>query len=146
MPFSKNIIRYLLIVFASLHSLAMWSTVPLFNRGETSYIISIPFNAKPEIQFAAKELQHYILKASGALLPIREQNSSDKYYIFLSADESNSEDFQYYSEGQNIRIHGLGGRGIINAIYDFLENELGIHWLTSETTIIPLSNPITLVL
>ena len=137
MSISKNIIRYFLIAFASLHSLAMWSTVPLFNRGETSYIISIPFNAKPEIQFAAKELQHYILKASGALLPIREQNSSDKYCIFLSADESNSEDFQYYSEGQNIRIHGLGGRGIINAIYDFLENELGIHWLTSETTIIP---------
>lgn len=137
MPFSTNIIRYLLIVFASLHSLAMWSSVTLFNRGGTSFIISIPLNAKPEIQFAAKELQQYILKASGALLPISEKNGPDTHCIYLSADESDSEGFQYQNEGENIRIHGLGRQGIINAIYDFLETELGIRWLTPAETVIP---------
>ena len=125
MPLPKNIIRYILIIFASIHSLAAWSSVALFDRGETSFIISIPSNAKPEIRFAAEELQQYILKASGALLPISGQKASNKHSIFLSADESDNEGFHYYTEGENIRIHGLGRYGLINAIYDFLETELG---------------------
>ncbi len=137
MPLPKNIIRYILIIFASIHSLAAWSSVALFDRGETSFIISIPSDAKPEIRFAAEELQQYILKASGALLPISGQQTSNKHSIFLSADESDNEGFHYYTEGENIRIHGLGRYGLINAIYDFLETELGIHWLTSAETIIP---------
>lgn len=137
MSFPKSIIRFLFVATVLTYSLATRSSANLFDNGETSFVISAPRDAKPEIQFAAKELQQYIFKASGALLPIREQNSSDKYYIFLSADESDSEGFYYHTEGQNIKIHGLGRYGIVNAVYDFLETELGIRWLTPAETFIP---------
>ena len=96
--------------------------------------------ASPVDQAAAEELAFHLQLITGHLLPIvkNSEDKSDLYVFFvgksptlnplpLAVSESrweiNTDGAFFYGEGR------LGSR---NAVYDFLENELGVRWINRE--------------
>ena len=120
---------------------------PLFKNGKTDYKVVICDNASETEKYAASVLTNYLSAISGAIFPlIEEKNSSssnNNIYIgynkkisdkkFKNSDES----FKYFNVKNNIAVWGGKDRGTMYGVFSFLENELGVRWLTSKVKIVP---------
>lgn len=113
----------------------------LFNNGETDYVIAADTLDGARTGYAARELQGYIKKISGADIPITGYNVRNRKYIRLcnGKDASDAEgSFRYESDSAgNITITGKGLNGLLYGVYSFLENELDCRWYTSDFEVVP---------
>ncbi len=128
--------------------------VNLAKLGNWDIIISE--NASPSEIYAAEEFQNYFAKASGIQLPItRISNTATgrKYHIFIgsspamhasnvgfSTDEFGEEDFRIIVRDDNIAIAGQSKtetRGTLYGVYAFLEDYVGVRFLTVDHTYVP---------
>jgi hypothetical protein len=134
----------------------MAKEMTIINNHKAKACIIIPNKAATAETFAAKELQYHIQKASQAIIPIyREQNippkTQSRIYIgkcnnTLKAgiDISKLQPSEYiiktfegnlYLAGKDRERISLGNpwgadwQGTLYAVYDFLENDLGVRWL-----------------
>lgn len=109
-------------------------------NNNTDYVIVVPQNSAPVEQAAANELQTYLKKVFGAELPIYEEGeTSYKAFYIGHTDYAKSSGIHGKSE-ENwiIKVHNeniilTGGikendRGIVYAVYHFLEDIVGIRW------------------
>jgi len=122
----------------------------------TDWDIIIGENALPNEIYAAEEFQNYFAQASNIHLPIvRKANpaTDGQNHIFVgsspvmraskigfSTDEFGNEDFRIVIRDDNIAIAGLHqaeSRGTLYGVYTFLEDYLGIRFLTADHTYIP---------
>ncbi len=128
----------------------------LVNNHQGNAVIILPAKAILTEKFAADELQYHIERATGAKLPIQLEGSGGddgKYRIYLGNTEAarnaglGTDDFVpsgYIIKTEDNRLFLLGKdrvrrnigshfaadwQGTLFAVYDFLENELGVHWL-----------------
>jgi hypothetical protein len=107
--------------------------------------IVVPENAPVEVTRAARELQDYVKKVSGAQLPITTVGSAQKpnarveIQLSVAAREDRREGRGHASiahdDGYSIRSHGrlitiTGGspRGTLYGVYDFIERALRVRW------------------
>ena len=108
---------------------------------EESSIIVSPVASEIE-QFAAKELQKYIQKISGVKLPILSKKSkvpqnillycgedADKWWNSKPVSKYKEDSFAIKSTGNQLYLLGQNGRGLLYAVYSFLEDELGVGFL-----------------
>jgi len=125
--------------------------IVLVNNGKSEYSIYVSDNAPESVKFASKEMQLYVKKTSGVLLPISVK-FSDNYCIslgvnkhledyHLNSDGIIDEGFKIVTKGNNIFIWGndtLDGKttsaggfstGTLFGAYTFLEKYIGIRWL-----------------
>lgn len=123
----------------------------LFANGRTAYSIVLPATASVSEQTAAKELQHYLRKISGAVFPITDtiSTASDapsvggRIYVGWHEDcglpcpAPSDEGFTYRTVDGNLHIFGGSQRGTMYGVFTFLERELGVHWYTSHYTHVP---------
>ena len=121
----------------------------LFKDGKSRYQIVVSAEASPSEQTAALELQTYIEEMSGVRLPITENLKASKRSIIIGYNErvaaltgaekpeTDDESFTYRTVGHDLLIWGGSGRGTMYGVFTFLERELGVHWLTSECTVVP---------
>lgn len=121
----------------------------LFRNGKSDYKIVISAEASTSEQTAARELQQYIEKMSGARLPIVNDINTDGRRIFVGynirvADltgarkpRKDDEGFTYRTVGHDLLIWGGAQRGTMYGVFTFLEREFGIHWLTPKCTVVP---------
>jgi len=118
----------------------------LFADGRSDYSIVLPAGASATERMAAQELQQYILRMSGARLPVvGGQDSLQRRRVFVGWDEasgrpcpkSDDEGFTYCTVGSDLHIFGGSARGTMYGVFTFLERELGVHWLTSSATTVP---------
>jgi hypothetical protein len=121
----------------------------LFSNGKTSYQIVISENASVSEQTAAKELQQYVAKISGAQLPISKNLNVAGPKIFVGYNAvvgkiigtrkipADYEGFTYRCVGKNLLIYGGSGRGTMYGVFRFLEQQLGVRWYTPEITKVP---------
>lgn len=149
---SKNRLFSFLWIFVLLSFLTTTSAVAsdwLFKNGRSSYQILLANDASPSEQEAAHELQDYVSQISGVLLPITNDYNGNGRYIIVGytpivakltnqpQPDSNDESFTYRKVGHNLLIWGGKQRGTMYGVFSFLENELGVHWLTPDCTVVP---------
>lgn len=135
-------------------------TIILAKDGKTDYVIRVSPDDKVA-NTAAKELAQYLKEATGAYFPINGlQDPSAKPFIAVGPDaakkffpEQNIDFAKLGDDGiviktinGNLLLTGAEGaqRGTLYAVYDFLENTVGIRWWTSSETYIPKQNNLTI--
>ncbi|MCQ2432041.1 MAG: DUF4838 domain-containing protein [Clostridia bacterium] len=84
------------------------------------------------VRKAASELHDYLRFACGADLPISSENTNGKR-ILIHATDDNSESFSYQNDADGIVITGSAMRGALYGVYDFLENCIGMRFLTEDS-------------
>ena len=139
-------ISFALILFCTMPAAARnW----LFKNGKSDYRIVLDRQASPSEKKAAEELQMYIRQISGAELPITDDATSRGRRIFVGfgsavADitkaqkpETDDEGFTYRTVGKDLLIYGGAQRGSMYGVFSFLEDELGVKWLTPKCTVVP---------
>ena len=143
--FFRLSLTLVLLLLAAGGNAADW----LFRDGKSDYKIVISAEASSSEQTAARELQQYIEKMSGARLPIVNDINTDGRRIFVGynirvADlagarkpRKDDEGFTYRTVGHDLLIWGGSQRGTMYGVFTFLEREFGIHWLTPKCTVVP---------
>jgi len=118
--------------------------------------IIVAEDAPPSEIYAAEEFQSHFALASGLRLPIVRQADpaiSGQHHIFIGSspamraskvgfgtDEFDEEDFRIVVGDGNIAIAGLpqrDSRGTLYGVYTFLEDYVGVRFLTVDHTYIP---------
>lgn len=123
----------------------------LFNNNTTTYTIVIPSNATASEKYAADELQYWLKKIGGVLIPIQQGygeyispklSISKQTQIFRSQTEGSqlqmgNNSYTYYSNEDDIFFIGSDELGVIYCIYSFLENEFSCRWYGEDLVISP---------
>ncbi len=107
---------------------ALLSAAPLrlAENGKTAYKIVVPAKATEVDKFAAKELQFFLKKISGADFQI--VNTAQTPAIFIGDAKSKTLADQVNvieTRGKNLHLYGGGLHGTIWAVYELIENQFG---------------------
>ena len=153
--------RYIVTMIISLFALMVCSVSAAVPRGVnlanlTHWDIIIAEDAPPSEIYAAEEFQSHFAQASNIRLPIvrkADPATSGQRHIFIgssrllraskvgfSTDEFEEEDFRIIVRDDNIAIAGLpqaGARGTLYGVYTFLEDYVGVRFLTVDHTYVP---------
>ncbi|MCD6393733.1 MAG: DUF4838 domain-containing protein [Planctomycetes bacterium] len=132
------------------------SVLAIAEGGKSNYSIVLSGQATTQDKKAAQELQYWLEKMTTVKLPIVTEGSAlkDKSQIIslgytrqlqdanLSAVKEDLEDEGYGIAVQDKKLFLWGGRtrGVINAVFALLEEDLGCRWYTDEAIMIP-KNP-----
>ncbi|MCQ2432124.1 MAG: DUF4838 domain-containing protein [Clostridia bacterium] len=100
-------------------------------------------NSDASVRKAAGELHDYLLLACGADLPVSAANVNGKR-ILIHATDDGSESFSYQNDADGIVISGSAVRGALYGVYDFLENCIGMRFLTEDSEYCLENDKITL--
>jgi hypothetical protein len=147
----------LLLMLISLNSVFAAGVV-IVSNGSANAKILVAANSSAQVKKAAKTLQSYIQKSSGALLPIVSSQSATGIFIHVGltnyaknngfAKVSVDEDGYVIKtvDNSNIVIVGGSDNGTEFGVYTFLEKFLHVHWLmpTDIGTDIPKSSTISI--
>ena len=120
----------------------------LAEGGQTDYVIVIPETPTPEVEKAAGDLVLWLGEMTGAEFPIVANTDPDRPTEILVGlpqlmeeapefDDWGDEGYSIRDEGQRLFLYGGMKRGTINAVYAFLEEDLGCRWYTKGATRIP---------
>ena len=112
--------------------------------------IVVPAGAIESEAHAAEELQQFLHKAGGPVLPIVHDAQRPRRHVFIGAGEAmhagaagfdvsafGREDFRIVVRDGNIAIAGGRPRGTLYGVYTFLEDYLGVRFLTPDHTHVP---------
>lgn len=127
---------FLLSVFCFLSCGQSSEEIAIAVNGKSKYSIVIPVQSLPAEKKAAAQLQHYLQKVTGALLPIKVESAEtffDGHNIYLGytnegyryVSKKKNDGFTTASDKKNIFIVGHGGQGTLYGVYDFLEQFAG---------------------
>ena len=106
--------------------------------------------AIPSEKYAAEEFQEFFSQASGLKLPIVHEPDRPDRHIFIGpsqamrssnvgfgVDDFGDEDLRIIVRDGNIAIAGGRPRGTLYGVYTFLEDYLGVRFLTASHTHVP---------
>src|SRR5688572_20388074 len=145
----------LLFLIAGAPSLAIAQQFTLVNKGKPKSTIVIPEKATViEIQ-AAMVLQDYVQRISGATLPIATEhtkgieggeiligNVSRPGSAGVSLDQLGKDGLLIHTTGKSLIITGGPDKGVLYAVYTFLEKYLGCRKFSASVTHVPKNKSI----
>ena len=112
--------------------------------------IVVAADAIPSEKYAAEEFQKFLDQATGRKLPIVHQTKQPVRHIFIGSGpamrassvgfattDMGPEDLRIVVGDNNIVIAGGATRGTLYGVYTFLEDYLGVRFLTAQFTHIP---------
>lgn len=129
------------VLFICICTICKASPVTLVNNRHSNWQI-VPLSAKPEVKFAAAELQKYLAQISGVQLPIASKTKNGytiivglrsqvpaKYNALLTAQKKGYDGYSITISAKPavIIIAGDNGPGVIYGAYDLLE-KIGCRW------------------
>ncbi len=132
---------------------------PLYivEAGESDYFIVTADERDECVDTAVAELQTYIEKISGAVLPVASESTLPEgaKAIYLGETAySEKIDFDYtaigedgfllYCDGEGFIIRGEDSRGTLYGVYTFLEEYLGVRWFTPKLETVPESDDVVI--
>ena len=136
-----------------LAGLAFWpfsGKLELTRGGRTDYAVVQAENATEPEKFAVQELTNFLSRVTGATFPVIEEtalsgNTRGIYVGWTSYAERNGidasklgeEEWVIRSIGKNLVLAGGRPRGTMYAVYEFLERQVGCHWLDQDTEVVP---------
>ena len=153
--------RHIVTMIISLYALVICPVFAAVPEGVNltklaNWDIIIAEDASPSEIYAAEEFQSYFAQASSTHLPIVSQPDSTtggQCHIFIGSssamrasnvgfgtDEFGEEDFRIIVRNDNIAIVGppqAGTRGTLYGVYTFLEDYVGVRFLTVDHTYVP---------
>ncbi|MBQ3220383.1 MAG: DUF4838 domain-containing protein [Clostridia bacterium] len=133
----------------------------LVKNNHSPYSVVIPVDASECIEYAASELLDFVYESSGVSLNVISESeasySEGNCYISLGKTELlneakfafdystlNGDGFFIKTVGNMVFIDANLERGVLYGVYDFLEKNLGVRFLTQDCTYIPKLNTIKL--
>jgi len=135
----------LILIFSVVKKGWSESSVRIVEDNKSSAIIIVPTEASPQLQRAAKELQTYIRKTSGALISIEDPGdpAPDREAVSIILQCQNDAEGPVHKQGSlyqdeyrisfpdntTILISGKTEWGVVFGVYEFLERYIGIRWL-----------------
>ena len=112
--------------------------------------ILVAENSPPSVAYAAEEFQKIFEKASGLLLPLSTKSERKDHHVFIGPSAAlrespvgfgvegfGPEDLRIVIRDGNIAIAGGEPRGTLYGVYTFLEDYLGVRFLTADHTYVP---------
>ena len=126
--------------------------IALTSDGKSEYTIVIPAEADAVVETAARELQEHLTEATGATLPIAKESdvSADAPAILigpcrrtgellpdLNMEKLGPDGIVMKTVGKQLLLTGRPPRGVLYAVYVFLEDVVGCRWWTSKERFIP---------
>ena len=132
------------------------NALELTRDGKTDYAIIQGTNSTPAETFAAQELSAFLEKATGAKFAIRSETNQPLpgkgIYVGWtdvggqSADlaKLGDEEWIIKTQDKNLILAGGRPRGTLYAVYEFLEQQVGFHWLDEFTEVTPSKSDLTL--
>lgn len=131
-----------------------YADIGIVTNGSSSYVIVLPDEPTQNETKAAKVLQNYLKRLSGANLNIvAEKNFRQSAGIFIGATEHTAdfnsakpvaEAFFIGTDNKNLYIRGGSGKGVLYGVYTLLENYFGCRKYSAEPTFVPSSKTLTL--
>ena len=109
--------------------------------------VVIPADAAPAERHAAEELRDLVARATGARMEIVTAGQPRASGVFLGkasglkTDDLGEEAFRLRIGDQRVEIAGGSPRGTLYGVYTFLEDELGVRFLTADHTHVPHAAP-----
>jgi hypothetical protein len=126
----------------------------LARDGKTVYSIIQAENATGPEKFAVQELANFLGRVTGASFPVTSESAlSEKtraIYVGwtdyaarqgVDAAKLGEEEWIIRRVGKDLVLAGGRPRGTLYAVYEFLERQVGCHWLAEDTEVIP-SRPV----
>ncbi len=152
--------RVLLLVFTSflLFACRDENNLRITGDGSTEYKIIVSSNASDYNLKAAQELQKYIERISGVLIPVEDDNTIERNYEIIVGksrriedtgfnidfDELGDDGFVIKTVGKKLIIAGGKEKGSLYGVYTFLEDYLGCRKYSERVTVIPENENITI--
>lgn len=106
--------------------------------------IVVAKEAIPSEKYAAEEFQRWFGQAAGIQLPLRSKAEGTLNHVYIGADAANlnpaameEEELCITIEKDRVLIAGGRPRGTIYGVYQFLEDYLGVRFLTFDHTHVP---------
>lgn len=124
----------------------------IISKGKTAYEIVLPVKPTVVEQTAAKELQEYLQKSTGVLIPVVAESNSVKKGIYVGATnyaksagavDSREEAWIIKARNNNLILTGGQTRGVLYAVYHFLEDRIGVRWWSPWEEDVPKLSKIT---
>ncbi|MFA7158776.1 MAG: DUF4838 domain-containing protein [Kiritimatiellia bacterium] len=144
------------IVFA----FAFWpfsNKVELARSGKTEYVVVQSENATDPEKFAVQELTNFLGRVTGASFPVVSESAlagkTRGIYVGwtefaarngIEASKLGEEEWIIRTVGKNLVLAGGRPRGTMYAVYEFLERQIGCHWLDKDTEVVPSKPALTL--
>jgi len=109
----------------------------IINNGKSTYKIVVPVNPTIVEQTAARELQEYLQKSSGILLPVVSENITVSNGFFVGKTgyakaagivDERGESWIVKARNNNLILTGGETRGVLYSVYHFLEDYVGVRW------------------
>lgn len=126
------------------------AALPLSEGGRTSYVIVTAAAPRPAEVTATRELAEYLGKVTGAEFRVVAESAAKKpgkaIYVGwtefaartgINCAKLGSEEWVVRTIGDDLVITGGRPRGTLYGVYDFLENQVGVHWLDRDTEVVP---------
>ncbi len=116
--------------------------IVLVKDGQAARPIRLTANATDVEKFAAAELQHWIEQITTARPAIT--TSRGQPSVSLETDAAlGDEGYRIAIEGDDLVLAGGTRRGIMNAVYALLEEDLGCRFYTNESIKLPAGNTLS---
>lgn len=120
----------------------------LSKSGRTDFTIVINVNASPAEQLAANDLAFFLQKVTGAAFPIKTEAAGIQHKAIyvgktnyakdkLGVPQPGDQEWRIKNYGDNLILTGGAPLGELYAVYEFLEQCVGCHWLDEFTNVIP---------
>jgi hypothetical protein len=126
----------------------------LVENGEANYSILLAEKPTPQDKKAAEGLQHWVAEITGTSLEVTSKQAPGKNYLSLGettlamissqAPTLREEGYLIERLGPNLLLRGGSTRGIINAVYAVLEEDLGCRWYAGDGATLPHTKTLTL--
>lgn len=98
----------------------------------SAFRIDYDASAGASVKKAAEELRFYLREVCGAELPLSGIPAPDGKRIYVHASDTDTEGFSYKSDADGIIISGGKTRGALYGVYHFLEDCVGMRFLTAD--------------
>jgi hypothetical protein len=98
-----------------------------------SWQITIQNQGDPTCCLAARELAVFLQQISGKIIPINDKSDRSRFSFELSYENKGTDGFEWRARPKIVTLHGSNPRGLLYAVYDFLET-LGCTWFAPGMT------------
>jgi hypothetical protein len=138
---------FLILILAAIHIYSQPKTFSIVSDGESDYSIVISRTASHRDSLAATEFQKYIELISGVRIQILNDSSPNSQFEIVIGKNERSKNidvsdlrydgYKIKTVGHKIYFLGTGTKGVLNAIYTFLEKYLDCRMYSYDKPLIP---------
>ena len=118
--------------------------VKVVKAGKAQGGIQLPVRPTPQETNAAVELQHWIKEMTGATLEIKTGKAGGSRFDICTDDSLGDEGYAIAVSHSRIMLSGGKTRGVLNAVYALLEEDVGWRYYASDSIRLPKTNTLVI--